>query len=95
MVIIFTFLYGCYILIFEKFDKVTLCVRNFAVKIFSNLGAGNLIPCVVFIAFVIYMASVNQVVRCDKNFVMVVVSGRELIMLSISIKIVTRGASLE
>ena len=63
MVIIFTFLYSCYILILETFGKVTLLVCNFAAKIFSNLVPGNLIPCIVFITFFIYKASVNQVIR--------------------------------
>ena len=59
-------------LIFETFDKVTLFVCNFAVKAFSNLVACNLIPCVLLITFFIYMTSVNQVVKSDKTFVMVV-----------------------
>ena len=67
MVMIFTFLYSCYILILETFGKVTLFVCNFAAKTFSNLVAGNLIPCIVFITFFIYKASVNQVIRWTFN----------------------------
>ena len=77
VVIIFTFLYSCYILIFQTVDKVTLYVCNFAAKIFPNLVVGNFIPCIVFITFFIYMASVNQVVRCNKTFIMVVAHVRQ------------------
>ena len=61
-------MHSCYILIFEKFDKVF----TFAILLLNLLEFGKLIPCIVFITFFIYMASVNQVERCDKTFVMVV-----------------------
>ena len=59
------------------FNKVTLYVRKFAAKIFSNLVAGNFLSCIVFITFFIFMASANQVERCDKTFVMFFAHARQ------------------